>query len=198
MKCPFCGHLDSRVLESRPTDDVSAIRRRRECPRCERRFTTYERVEETPLVIIKKDGRREAFSRQKILSGMLRACEKRPISLEVLEDAVTGIEKALRELGTGEVSSSEIGEMVMDELRHIDEVAYVRFASVYREFRDLDGFMEEVQRILTAMSGEPKEYKGANPAEGEADSGSQQRVANRSAGAGEPRGGTGEARYRFR
>lgn len=186
MKCPFCGHLDSRVLESRPTDDVSAIRRRRECPRCERRFTTYERVEETPLVIIKKDGRREAFSRQKILSGMLRACEKRPISLEVLEDAVTGIEKALRELGKGEVSSSEIGEMVMGELRHIDEVAYVRFASVYREFRDLDGFLEEVQRILSAKSGEPKEYKAANPVEREADSGSQQRVANRQEMGGEP------------
>ncbi len=157
MKCPFCGYLDSRVLESRPTDDVSAIRRRRECPRCERRFTTYERVEETPLVIIKKDGRREVFSRQKILSGMVRACEKRPISLDTLEDAATDMERALRELGRGEVSSSEVGEMVMEKLRHIDEVAYVRFASVYREFRDLDGFLEEVERILSAKGREPKE-----------------------------------------
>ncbi len=148
MKCPFCGYLDSRVLESRPTDDVSAIRRRRECPRCERRFTTYERLEESPLVIIKKDGRRETFSAQKILSGMLRACEKRSIPLEVLQTAVSDIERSLRESGKGEVASTQVGELVMDKLREIDEVAYVRFASVYREFRDLDGFLTEVQSLL--------------------------------------------------
>ncbi len=149
MKCPFCGYLDSRVLESRPTEDVSAIRRRRECPRCERRFTTYERVEEAPLVIIKKDGRREVFSREKMLSGMLKACEKRSTPLDTLQAAASDIERQLRETGKGEVTSREIGELVMDKLRQIDEVAYVRFASVYREFRDLDGFLNEVHRVLS-------------------------------------------------
>ncbi len=156
MKCPFCGFLDSRVLESRPTDEDTAIRRRRECPRCGRRFTTYERVEETPLVVIKKDGSREMFSRQKILSGMLRACEKRPIPLETLEDAAFDIERALRESGKGEVTSKEIGEMVMAKLRAIDDVAYVRFASVYREFTDLMGFREELERILREKEGREK------------------------------------------
>ena len=148
MKCPFCGFFDSRVLESRPTDEVTAIRRRRECPHCGRRFTTYERVEETPLLVIKKDGSREMFSRQKILSGMLRACEKRPIQLETLEKASLEVERALREGGKGEVTTKETGELVMERLRAIDEVAYVRFASVYREFADLSGFREELERIL--------------------------------------------------
>jgi transcriptional repressor NrdR len=156
MKCPFCGYLDSRVLESRPTEDVSAIRRRRECPRCVRRFTTYERVEEAPLVIIKKDGRREVFSREKVLSGMLKACEKRSISLESLQTAASDIERQLRETGKGEVTSVEIGELVMDKLRQIDEVAYVRFASVYREFRDLDGLLTEVQRVLSERDAKEK------------------------------------------
>jgi transcriptional repressor NrdR len=155
LKCPFCGFFDSRVLESRPTDDVTAIRRRRECPQCGRRFTTYERVEETPLLVIKKDGSREMFSRQKILSGMLRACEKRPIPLETLESAAFQVERALRETGRGEVTSKEVGEMVMEKLRKIDDVAYVRFASVYREFTDLMGFREELEKIL-----EDKEGKG--------------------------------------
>lgn len=148
LKCPFCGYLDSRVLESRPTEDVTAIRRRRECPECSRRFTTYERVEETPLLVVKKDRRREMFSRQKILSGMLKACEKRPIALEVLERASSEVERALRETGRGEVTSTEIGEAVMAKLRAIDDVAYVRFASVYREFQDLAGFREELEQIL--------------------------------------------------
>lgn len=156
MKCPFCGYLDSRVLESRPTEDVSAIRRRRECPRCARRFTTYERVEEAPLVIIKKDGRREVFSREKMLSGMLKACEKRSIPLESLQAASLDIERELREMGKGEVTSVEIGELVMDKLRQIDEVAYVRFASVYREFRDLDGLLTEVQRVLSERDSKDK------------------------------------------
>ncbi|HHW26601.1 MAG TPA: transcriptional repressor NrdR [Firmicutes bacterium] len=156
MKCPFCGYLDSRVLESRPTEDFSSIRRRRECPRCERRFTTYERVEEAPLVIIKKDGRREVFSREKILSGMLKACEKRSIPLETLQAAALDIERQLRETGKGEVTSKETGELVMDKLRQIDEVAYVRFASVYREFRDLDGFLNEVQRVLSDRDAKAK------------------------------------------
>ncbi len=148
MRCPFCGNPDSRVLESRPTEDAGAIRRRRECPSCGRRFTTYERFEESPLLVVKKDGRREMFSRQKILSGMLRACEKRPISLERLEQAVSDIERDLRLVGKGEVTSTEIGERVMAELRAADDVAYVRFASVYREFQDLAGFKEELERIL--------------------------------------------------
>jgi transcriptional repressor NrdR len=153
LKCPFCGFLDSRVLESRPTDEDAAIRRRRECPHCGRRFTTYERVEETPLLVIKKDGSREMFSRQKILSGMLRACEKRPIPLETLEEAAFEVERALRETGRGEVTSKETGEMVMEKLRAIDDVAYVRFASVYREFTDLMGFREELERILRDKEG---------------------------------------------
>jgi transcriptional repressor NrdR len=153
LKCPFCGYLDTRVLESRPTDEDAAIRRRRECPHCGRRFTTYERVEETPLLVIKKDGSRELFSRQKILSGMLRACEKRPIPLETLEEAAFEVERALRETGRGEVTSKETGEMVMEKLRAIDDVAYVRFASVYREFADLQGFREELERILEDREG---------------------------------------------
>lgn len=156
MKCPFCGFFDSRVLESRPTDEVTAIRRRRECPHCGRRFTTYERVEETPLLVIKKDGSREMFSRQKILSGMLRACEKRPIPLETLEKAAYEVERALKETGRGEVTSKETGEMVMEKLRKIDDVAYVRFASVYREFTDLMGFREELEKILEDREGKEK------------------------------------------
>lgn len=156
MKCPYCGFMDSRVLESRSTDDMAAIRRRRECPKCGRRFTTYERVEEAPLVVVKKDGRREAFSRQKVLAGMLKACEKRPIPLEVLERATSEIERTLRETGRGEISSREIGELVMEKLKSIDDVAFVRFASVYREFRDLGGFLEEVERILAERKSEKK------------------------------------------
>lgn len=148
MKCPFCGYLDSRVIESRTTEEMTAVRRRRECPSCSRRFTTYERLEEQPLVVVKKDGRREMFSRRKILSGMIKACEKRPTPLEVLEQASFMVERAIRESGKGEVTSQEIGELVMERLREIDDVAYVRFASVYREFRDVDGFRKEVERIL--------------------------------------------------
>ncbi len=154
MKCPFCGYLDSRVIESRTTEEMTAVRRRRECPNCSRRFTTYERLEEQPLVVVKKDGRRETFSRQKILSGMLKSCEKRPTPLDVLERASFMVERAIRESGKGEVTSQEIGELVMERLREIDDVAYVRFASVYREFRDVDGFRKEVERIL-AERGQP-------------------------------------------
>lgn len=149
MKCPFCGYLDSKVIESRITEEMTAVRRRRECPGCGKRFTTYERLEEPPLVVVKKDGTREAFLRQKILSGMLKACEKRPISLEVLEQASYVIERAVRETGKGEVTSTQIGEHVMEVLKEMDDVAYVRFASVYRDFRDVDGFREEVERILS-------------------------------------------------
>jgi len=131
---------------------MTAVRRRRECPDCKRRFTTYERIEGQPLVVIKKDGSREAFSREKILNGMLKACEKRPIPLDVLEQASFDIEKEVRDTGKGEISSRQIGELVMDRLKEIDEVAYVRFASVYREFRDVDSFLKEVERILDERS----------------------------------------------
>lgn len=156
MKCPFCGHIDSRVIESRTTEEMTAVRRRRECTSCGQRFTTYERIEEQPVLVIKKDGSRETFSRSKVLSGILKACEKRPTPLEVLEQASFEIEREIRKCGKGEVSSKEIGEMVMERLKEIDDVAYVRFASVYREFRDVDGFKEEVERILAEKGEKPK------------------------------------------
>lgn len=148
MRCPYCSQLDSRVIDSRPTDEEAAIRRRRECPNCMRRFTTYERPEEQPLVVIKKDGKREMFSRSKILAGLLRACEKRPVPLLVLEDTVAEIENKLQHEGYNEVPSHRIGELVMDRLRHIDEVAYVRFASVYRQFTDIHNFLGELEKLL--------------------------------------------------
>jgi len=148
MRCPFCHFIDSKVLDSRPTDDGHAIRRRRECLECKRRFTSYERVEELPVWVVKKDGRREAFDRSKILRGLLTACEKRPISLRSLEDAVDGVERTVRD-GTGEeVPTGVIGELVMQRLRALDEVAYVRFASVYRQFTDIEGFRQELERLI--------------------------------------------------
>ncbi len=147
MLCPFCRHDDTRVLDSRPTEEGSAIRRRRECAMCERRFTTYERVEETPLLVVKKDGRREVFDRQKILRGIVTACEKRPVTLAQLESMVTALERELRDRGYDEVPSRVIGERVMEQLRALDPVAYVRFASVYREFADLEGFKELLERL---------------------------------------------------
>lgn len=149
MRCPFCAHGETRVLESRPTDEGSSIRRRRECLRCGERFTTYERVELAPLIVIKRDGTREAFDRQKILKGILTACEKRPVPLSTLEQVVTEIENELRSSMEQEVSSQAIGEMVMERLRSIDQVAYVRFASVYRQFKDINRFMEELQSLLS-------------------------------------------------
>ena len=148
MRCPYCSHGETRVLESRPTDEGSSIRRRRECLRCGERFTTYERVELAPLIVIKRDGTREAFDRQKILKGLLTACEKRPVPLSTLEQVVTEIENELRSSMEQEVSSQTIGEMVMERLRSIDQVAYVRFASVYRQFKDINRFMEELQALL--------------------------------------------------
>lgn len=148
MRCPYCGFPESRVLDSRPTEDGAVIRRRRECIECQRRFTTYEKVDEPPLVVVKKDGRRERFDPDKILGGLLKACEKRPVSSERLDELVRDIEKELRSRGEREVESRLIGEMVMERLRQLDEVAYVRFASVYRQFADLHRFAEEVQRLL--------------------------------------------------
>ena len=148
MKCPFCGHADSKVIDSRPTDEGERIRRRRECLSCEKRFTTYEVVETTPLMVIKRDGSREAFDRAKLLSGMLKSCEKRPVSLSTLENAVAEIESTLQNSLEREVTSTEIGEYAMDKLKNVDQVAYVRFASVYRQFKDINTFMSELNKLL--------------------------------------------------
>ncbi|MEK5325260.1 transcriptional regulator NrdR [Aeribacillus sp. FSL M8-0254] len=148
MKCPSCHHFGTRVLDSRPVDEGRSIRRRRECEECQYRFTTFEKVEEIPLIVVKKEGTREEFSREKVLRGMIKACEKRPVSLKKLEDAAHDIEKELRNLGTSEISSETIGEMVMDKLAEIDEVAYVRFASVYRQFKDINVFIEELKELI--------------------------------------------------
>lgn len=150
MYCPFCEHHDTRVLDSRVTEDGRSIRRRRECSRCRRRFTTYERHEETPLLVVKKDGRREQFQRSKILAGLVRACEKRPVSGPQIETVAAQIEQDLRSRGETEVSAEEIGEQVMASLRRLDEVAYVRFASVYKEFKDVSRFAEEL-RVLEEL-----------------------------------------------
>ncbi|MGR6835635.1 transcriptional regulator NrdR [Syntrophomonas erecta] len=147
MRCPYCQELESRVIDSRASEDGSSIRRRRECMTCRRRFTTYERVEERPLLVIKKGGNREPFSREKLIKGLTRACEKRPVSMENIEKIVVEIERDLRDRYDREVSSILIGEMVMDKLQKIDEVAYVRFASVYRQFADLNSFISTIEQI---------------------------------------------------
>ncbi len=154
MKCPFCTHDDTRVVDSRLGKEGNNIRRRRECIDCERRFTTYERVEETLPHVIKKDGRREAFDRQKIISGIQRACEKRPVSIATIEKVVDQMEVSLQECGEKEIAASRIGESIMEALQALDEVAYVRFASVYRQFRDINEFMSELTDILA--KGSPK------------------------------------------
>ncbi len=148
MRCPFCQKMDDRVIDSRLSKEGDMIRRRRECSHCQRRFTTYERVEETLPLVIKKDGRRETFDRGKILAGLQRACEKRPIGVEVLEKLIDRIEQRLQDTGEKEVHSREIGEQIMQELQNLDEVAYVRFASVYRSFKDVNEFMNEVKELL--------------------------------------------------
>ena len=154
MKCPYCGYVESKVIDSRPTDESERIRRRRECIKCGRRFTTYEVVETTPLIVIKKDKSREEFDSGKVLGGMVRACEKRPVPLDVLEEAVRDIEMTLRNSLEKEVPSYKIGELAMEKLRGIDEVAYVRFASVYRQFKDIDSFMKELQTLLSSRDGD--------------------------------------------
>ncbi|MEW6228867.1 MAG: transcriptional regulator NrdR, partial [Bacillota bacterium] len=147
MRCPYCRHPESKVVDSRATDEGSAIRRRRECLSCERRFTTYETVDEVPLMVVKKDGRREPFNRNKILTGLMKACQKRPIPMNVLEQVTSEVERELRGRLDPEVSSEAIGEMVVRKLRSLDKVAYVRFASVYREFKDIDTFMQELKKL---------------------------------------------------
>jgi len=144
MRCPYCDYLESKVIDSRPIDDGSSIRRRRECLKCEKRFTTYEQVESVPLIIIKKDGKRQTYNRQKLLNGILRACEKTPVTFAQVENMVLEIESTLNNSLDREISSTQIGELVMDKLKKINDIAYVRFASVYREFRDINSFMEEL------------------------------------------------------
>lgn len=148
MKCPFCGYKESKVMDSRPTEEGSSIRRRRECLNCGKRFTTYETVESMPLVVVKKDGSRQSFERRKVLNGMLRACEKRPVSMETLERLTDEIEQELQNSLEREVSTELIGELVMEKLKAVDEVAYVRFASVYRQFKDINTFMTELNKLL--------------------------------------------------
>ena len=149
MKCPFCGYEESKVIDSRPTDEGEKIRRRRECISCAKRFTTYEIIESVPIVVVKKDKSRQAFDRVKLFNGMLRACEKRPVSIDQLEKVVTDIETELQNSLDREVTSVHIGELVMTKLKELDEVAYVRFASVYRQFKDINTFMDELTKLLS-------------------------------------------------
>ena len=148
MKCPFCGFEESKVIDSRPTDEGEKIRRRRECIKCAKRFTTYEIIETVPIVVVKKDKTREVFDRSKLIKGMLTACEKRPVSMDMIERAVSEIETTLQNSLDREVTSVHIGELVMDKLKGIDQVAYVRFASVYKQFKDVNAFMEELSNFL--------------------------------------------------
>jgi len=148
MKCPFCGKEDTRVIDSRPAEDGSAIRRRRQCDSCDKRFTTYEKIETIPMIVIKKDNSREQYDRDKILKGMVKSCHKRPVSMETINKMIDEIEAEIFGFDTKEVPSTVIGERIMEKLQKIDQVAYVRFASVYREFQDVDTFMAELQKII--------------------------------------------------
>ena len=148
MRCPFCANPESKVIDSRPADEGASSRRRRECLTCHKRFTTYEMMESLPLMVVKKDGSRQSFDRNKVLSGLIRACEKRPVSFDTLENIVNEVEQSLQNELKQEISSAEIGELVMDKLKKVDQVAYVRFASVYRQFKDIDTFMAELNKLL--------------------------------------------------
>ena len=157
MKCPFCGYTEDKVIDSRPTDEGTAIRRRRECLKCAKRFTTYEKIESTPIVVIKKDKTRQVFDRNRILNGLLKACDKRSVSVEQLESLIDEIESHIHNSFQREITSREIGEMVMEKLKKLDEVAYVRFASVYRQFKDIDTFMEELKKLQSEVNNAPVE-----------------------------------------
>ena len=153
MRCPFCDNQETKVIDSRPTEDGHAIRRRRECERCSRRFTTYEKVEEVILMVVKKDGSREAFVRRKIMNGIIKACEKRPVTVATIENMVDQIERGLNNMMEKEIDSSFIGELIMDQLKDVDQVAYVRFASVYRQFTDVNTFVAEIEKLLGKQKG---------------------------------------------
>ncbi len=148
MRCLFCGHLESKVIDSRSTEQGTTIRRRRECLECGKRFTTYEKIETIPMIVIKKDGTRETFDRDKVLNGILRACEKRPVSLSDIEKLIDDMESKLYNMLEREVTSERVGEMVMERLKELDDIAYVRFASVYRQFKDINSFMDELAKII--------------------------------------------------
>jgi transcriptional repressor NrdR len=148
MLCPFCGHVEDKVIDSRESREADVIRRRRQCLKCEKRFTTYERIEEIPYMVVKKDGRREKFDRQKVLNGLLRACEKRPVSVAKMAEIVDEVEGKLASNPERELSTTAVGEMVMDRLRSLDKIAYVRFASVYRDFQDVEAFLGELQHLI--------------------------------------------------
>jgi transcriptional repressor NrdR len=148
MNCPFCEYFETKVVDSRPTEEGHAIRRRRECGKCRKRFTTYEKVEEIPLMVVKKDGTREAYNRNKVLNGIIRACEKRPVSMKHIEAIIDDVERDMHNTMEKEITSTYIGELVMNCLKDLDEVAYVRFASVYRQFKDINTFMEELKKLL--------------------------------------------------
>jgi len=148
MKCPYCEYLESKVVDSRPTDEGQAIRRRRECISCGKRFTTYEKIEEIPTIVVKKDGNRQSYDRNKLMNGIIKACEKRPVSMSTIEKMVDDIERVISNSLDNEITSSELGEEIMNRLKDVDEVAYVRFASVYRQFKDVNSFMDELKKIL--------------------------------------------------
>ena len=159
MKCPFCAHIHDKVVDSRESKEGESIRRRRECLKCEKRFTTYERIDEIPYMVIKKDGRREKFERQKVLAGVLRACEKRPISMGKMEQIVNEVESYVIDSPERERSSAEVGSMIMQHLKNLDKVAYIRFASVYRDFKDVNEFRAELESLLGAKEKEAKATK---------------------------------------
>lgn len=148
MKCPYCGHADSKVVDSRPADDGESIRRRRECLSCGKRFTTYETVETLPLIVVKKDGSRQSFEKDKVLKGIIHACAQRPVPMEKMEKIANEVEQEIQNSMNREISANRIGELVMDKLKKVDEVSYVRFASVYRQFKDIDSFMDELNKLL--------------------------------------------------
>lgn len=160
MRCPFCHHDESKVIDSRATEEGSSIRRRRECLSCARRFTTYETIEELPLMVVKKDGRRELYDRGKLLNGLLKACEKRPISLDTIEDLVNKVEKQIRNTVEREVTTRQVGETVMQYLKEVDQVAYVRFASVYRQFADINNFVQELEALMKVQAINEQTKKG--------------------------------------
>jgi len=162
MKCPYCGEIDNKVIDSRLSKDASVIRRRRECIICSRRFTTYEHIEEIPIMIVKKDGRREVFSREKVRSGLKKACQKRNISINVIEEFIDDLERDLRETGEKEIPASFIGEKIMTMLHEVDDVAYVRFASVYREFKDVNDFVSELKTLLSTQKSEDRGQRTEN------------------------------------
>jgi transcriptional repressor NrdR len=156
MKCPFCGHLEDKVIDSRESKEGEAVRRRRQCLSCERRFTTYEIIDEVPYMVVKKDGRREKFDRQKVLNGLLKACEKRPVSMGKLSEMVNQVEARVIDSPEREVSTTVVGEMLMERLRNMDKIAYVRFASVYRDFQDEEAFFNELKALMRAKGADPK------------------------------------------